>query len=45
MGENKEKIYSNPKEDNVIMFDGKLAHDQESPDMHDKRIVMVANFQ
>ena len=45
IGENKEKIYSNTKEDNVIMFDGKLAHYQESPDIHDKRIVMVANFQ
>tara|TARA_R110002153_G_scaffold243271_1_gene398572 strand:+ start:44 stop:589 length:546 start_codon:yes stop_codon:yes gene_type:complete len=43
--EDKQKIYSNTKEDNVIMFDGKLAHYQESPDIYDKRIVMVANFQ
>ena len=45
LGEDKQKFYSNTKEDNVIMFDGKLAHYQESPDIYDKRIVMVANFQ
>ncbi len=45
LGEDKQKFYSNPKEDNVIMFDGKLTHYQECPNIDEKRIVMVANFQ
>jgi len=45
LGGDKQKFYSNPKEDAVIMFDGKLGHYQECPDIHEKRIVMVANFQ
>jgi len=45
LGEDEQKFYSNPKEDNVILFDGKLTHFQESPDKDEKRIVMVANFQ
>tara|TARA_Y200000002_G_scaffold381346_1_gene395155 strand:- start:8689 stop:9234 length:546 start_codon:yes stop_codon:yes gene_type:complete len=43
--EDKQKFYSNPKEDNVIMFDGALTHYQECPDIDEKRIVMIANFQ
>ena len=45
LGKDKQKFYSNPKEDNVIIFDGKLTHFQESPNKEEKRIVMVANFQ
>tara|TARA_R110002012_G_scaffold71350_1_gene183138 strand:+ start:1004 stop:1552 length:549 start_codon:yes stop_codon:yes gene_type:complete len=45
LGKDKQKFYSNPKEDNVIIFDGKLTHFQESPNKDEKRIVMVANFQ
>jgi hypothetical protein len=45
LGEDEQKFYSNPKEDNVIMFDGKHTHYQECPGKHEKRIVMVANFQ
>ena len=45
LGEDEQKYYSNPKEDNVIMFDGKLTHYQECPDMDEKRIVMVVNLQ
>jgi len=45
LSEDQQKFYSNPKEDNVIMFDGKHTHYQECPGKHEKRIVMVANFQ
>ena len=45
LGEDGQKFYSNPKENGVIMFDGKLTHFQESPNKDEKRIVMVANFQ
>ena len=44
LSEDQQKIYSNPKEDNVILFDGKLKHYHECPDVGEKRIVMVANF-
>lgn len=44
LGEDNQKFFSNPKEDNVIMFDGKLEHYQECPDIGEKRIVIVANF-
>ena len=45
LGENEQKFYSSPKENKVIMFDGKWSHYQECPDIDEKRIVMVANFQ
>ena len=44
LDKNNKKMYSEAKEDNIIMFDGELAHYHESPDKDDKRIVMVANF-
>tara|TARA_R100001443_G_scaffold49944_1_gene62236 strand:+ start:922 stop:1470 length:549 start_codon:yes stop_codon:yes gene_type:complete len=44
LDKNNKKMYSEAKEDNIIMFDGKLAHYHESPAIDDKRIVMVANF-
>ena len=44
LGKDNQKFYSNPKEDSVIMFDGKLEHYQECPDIDEKRIVIVANF-
>ena len=45
LGEDKQKFYSNPKEDSVIMFDGAFTHYQECPDIEEKRLVMVVNFQ
>ena len=45
LDKNNKKMYSKAKEDNIIMFDGKLTHYQESPAIDDKRVVMVANFQ
>ena len=45
LDKNNKKMYSKAKEDNIIMFDGKLTHYQESPGIDDKRVVMVANFQ
>ena len=45
LDKNNKKIYSEAKENNIIMFDGKLTHYQESPGIDDKRVVMVANFQ
>ena len=45
LDKNNKKIYSEAKEDDIIMFDGKLTHYQQSPKIDDKRIVMVANFQ
>ena len=45
LDENNKKIYSEAKEDNIIMFDGKLSHYQESPKIDNKRAVMVANIQ
>ena len=44
LDKNNKKMYSEAKEDNIIMFDGELAHYHESPAIDDKRIVMVANF-
>tara|TARA_R100000655_G_scaffold86282_1_gene126255 strand:+ start:1058 stop:1603 length:546 start_codon:yes stop_codon:yes gene_type:complete len=44
LDKNNKKIYSEAKEDNIIMFDGELAHYQQSPTIDDKRVVMVANF-
>ena len=45
LGEDNKKFYSNPKEDKVILFDGALTHYQECPDIDEKRIIMIANFQ
>ena len=45
LDKNNKKIYSKAKEDDIIMFDGKLTHYQESPAIDNKRVVMVANFQ
>ncbi len=45
LDKNNKKFYSNPKEDGVIIFDGKLLHYHETPELHEKRLVMVANFQ
>jgi len=45
LDKNNKKFYSNPKEDGVIVFDGKLLHYHETPELHEKRLVMVANFQ
>ena len=45
LNKNNKKFYSNPKEDGVIVFDGKLLHYHETPELHEKRLVMVANFQ
>ncbi len=44
LDKNNKKIFSEAKENNIIMFDGELAHYHESPAIDDKRIVMVANF-
>ena len=44
LDKNNKKMYSEAKEDNIIMFNGELAHYHESPAIDDKRIVMVANF-
>ena len=44
LDKNNKKMYSEAKEDDIIMFDGELAHYQQSPTIDDKRVVMVANF-
>jgi len=44
LDKNNKKMYSEAKEDDIIMFDGDLAHYQQSPKIDDKRVVMVANF-
>jgi len=45
LDETNKKLYSEPKENKIIIFDGKHRHYQESPGMYDQRIVMVANIQ
>jgi|TARA_R110000822_G_C15114255_1_gene473288 hypothetical protein len=45
LNDKNKKFYSQPKENKVIIFDGKHEHYQESPSLHDQRIVMVANIQ
>jgi hypothetical protein len=45
LDETNKKFYSEPKENKVIIFNGKYKHYQESPAIHDQRIVMVANIQ
>jgi len=45
LNKNNKKFYSDPEEDGVIIFDGKLSHYHETPELHEKRLVMVANFQ
>jgi hypothetical protein len=44
LDKNNKKMFSETKENNIIMFDGELAHYHESPAIDDKRIVMVANL-
>ena len=45
LNEKDKKFYSKPKENKVIIFDGKCRHYHESPALYNKRLVMVANIQ